>query len=33
MHEPIAHARFVDVARFRVADFEMMVAVVTIGIF
>ena len=31
MHEPVAHARFVDVAWLRVANFEMMVAAVLIN--
>lgn len=30
MHEPVAHARFVYVARLRVADGEMLVAAVAV---
>jgi len=31
MYEPVAYARLVDIARFRVADFEMVIAAVAIG--
>ena len=30
MHETVAHARLVDVARLRVVDFEVMVAAVLV---